>query len=489
MKKFLVRAGWILLILLCLGAIYPAFLIAMELENESQGQSFSDHYIFESKNIFEEYKKGKKDLFSIISLENLSDEELESLPENPPSEWKQQDYLETLYIVHKTILHRPFKEKFRGAIFYVPKCDQVSFGPQHAVLFTSTVNFPNATYYSYDIDLKNGSVSWHGNSYQPIISWPISSVDLSKNKITAEQALQIAEEQGGEGVRIANGNQCEINIDIDANSRHGDWIVSYDSTIDQFTSLLRMEIDANTGQHKVLSRGGAGFYTFDSQQIIKALSKGETDVFESQITQPEDTFNSPPVTWTQEDYYRIAKAFNKVILSEELDEWGIRNISFDLNCDDAAYGPQQMRFSFVRLNILKGDYSVQDININLRTGIIEWSNEYDYEVKRLKLAKWEQEIIDKSWIKIPAEIAMKTVYEEEGQSLHLALKNGGRACQMNGWLDNFSGSEDANSLEWHVGEWKRDYQILGEEDAQLSAFVNVKTGELRFFRFYGNLNP
>ena len=197
----------------------------------------------------------------------MSDEELGSLPENPPSEWKQRDYLETLYIVHKAILHKPFKEKFRGAIFYVPNCDQASFGPQNAVLFTSTVNFPYANYYSYNIDLKDGLVHWHGNSYQPIISWPISSLDLSKYKITAERALQIAEEQGGKDVRIANRNQCEINIEIDTNSRAGNWIISYNSTIDQFTSLLRIEIDANNGQHKVLSRGGAGFYSFHPSAI------------------------------------------------------------------------------------------------------------------------------------------------------------------------------------------------------------------------------
>ena len=206
MKKFLARTGIILLILLCLGFMYPAFLIITELENESQGQSFSDYYIFESKNLFDDYKKGKENLFSIISLDSLSDEELGSLPENPPSEWKQRDYLETLYIVHKAILHKPFKEKFRGAIFYVPNCDQASFGPQNAVLFTSTVNFPYANYYSYNIDLKDGLVHWHGNSYQPIISWPISSLDLSKYKITVERALQIAEEQGGKDVRIANRN-------------------------------------------------------------------------------------------------------------------------------------------------------------------------------------------------------------------------------------------------------------------------------------------
>ena len=143
-----------------------------------------------------------------------------------------------------------------------------------------------------------------------------------------------------------------------------------------------------------------------------------------------------------------------------------------------------MSLSFVRTNLINGDLSIQDIDINPRTGIIEWNNEYDHDMSRLKLVKWKQDVIDKSWIKIPAETAINTIYQEEGKNLHLTLKNSGRACQIHGTLDNFSGSKGANSLEWHVLEWKKDYQILGERDTQLSAFVNVKTGAFRFFRFY-----
>jgi hypothetical protein len=466
--------------------MYAAHIVIMELENESHGQIFGEYYTFDAKTIFREYDKGEENLFSVIS-----DEELENLEAYPLSDWGQKEFLEALNLFHQTAFHQPLDEKLSGASFSLPNCNQITLGLQSAVIFTHNFGFSEgyAVYYSYYIEPNRNFAYWHGDSYEPIISWPISSLNLSKIKITAEEALQIAEKHGGEDIRLTNQNQCDIDIDISADEHHGNWVVSYNSTIDKFTSLLRIEVDSTTGKTKVLTKGGAGSHIFDSQNILTALSQNKTDIFKAQIIKPSETVDLPPVTWTQVDFYRIAKAFNEVVLNEELDQWDIRNISFNLDCDDAMYGPQQMRFTFVRLNLLNGDYSVQDIDINPRTNILKWSNEYDHNVNRKRLAEWKQELVDNSWIKISANDAMRTVYEEEGKKLHLALKNGGKKCQMSGWLSNFSDLYDADTLEWHIMEWKRDYQILGEEDTQLSAFVNLKTGEMRFFRFYGNQNP
>src|SRR6266498_1349951 len=108
MKKLLVKVGWILLILFCLGVLISAYTIVTDLEDESLGQIYSDFYTFNPKNIFTDYKLGGRDLFSMIPMDDLSDDVLESLPEYPPTKRKQQDYLETLNIFYEINFQKPF---------------------------------------------------------------------------------------------------------------------------------------------------------------------------------------------------------------------------------------------------------------------------------------------------------------------------------------------------------------------------------------------
>lgn len=480
-----------MLAFLCVGvsvaAWSPVRMILMEWENESQGHIYGDHYTFDSKRIFELYKKGDENLFSVIPEEELEKSQDEEPKENPPLEWKQQNFLETLQIFHQTIFGSPLREKFRAATFHVLDCNQVSFGPQNARFFTYQVVPGEVTNYDYFIDLQNNYIDWNGETYQPILSWPVSSLDITKNKISAEEALEIAEKYGGQDTRLVNQNQCEIDIDISVDHHNHNWVVSYNSTVDQFITLLSVEIDKDTGEPQIVTKGGTGVYAFDSQNIIESLSKGKTDVFISQTTQPEVDLHSPPVTWTQKDYYQVAKAFNKIILNEDLDRWDVNYISFELDCDDAVHGLQQMSFSFVQLNLPSKDYFIQYININPRTNTIEWSNEYDYSTEQSWLQERNREVIDQSWIKVPADMAMKTVYETEGEKFHLVLKNNGEKCKIKGWLNNL-GVQDANLLEWDVDEWqwREDSEPL-EAPAKVQAFVNIQTGELNFFTFYQNL--
>jgi hypothetical protein len=209
MKKILGRLGCIVLILICLVALFPAYLFMMEMEDESQGQIFSDYYIFNPGTVFTEYTTGKQDLFSVILLDDLTDDVLNNLPVYPPANWIQKDYLDLLNIFQENTFHGSFPKRIREARFSIQDCSQVSYGPQEAVFFTADINPGRVTNYSYSVSFKDGSVHYHGNVYDPIISWPVSFLDLSKYGITAEKALQIAEGQGGEKVRLVNHNQCE----------------------------------------------------------------------------------------------------------------------------------------------------------------------------------------------------------------------------------------------------------------------------------------
>lgn len=69
-------------------------------------------------------------------------------------------------------------------------------------------------------------------------------------KITAEQALLIAEENGGTIVREALGNQCRIIISLKAGIQKNDWWIYYEPINEP--SVFEIAVDEQTGKHRIL---------------------------------------------------------------------------------------------------------------------------------------------------------------------------------------------------------------------------------------------
>jgi hypothetical protein len=68
-------------------------------------------------------------------------------------------------------------------------------------------------------------VSWGGNSnFSGFDKW--NSFDLRKFNITADDALQLVEENGGKEARSKNKNDCRILVKTSAQN-NGSWDVSY----------------------------------------------------------------------------------------------------------------------------------------------------------------------------------------------------------------------------------------------------------------------
>ena len=91
-----------------------------------------------------------------------------------------------------------------------------------------------------------GEVIWAGgaNFPHPFIGW--KNIRLSQIQITAENALAIAEENGGKETRQLVDNECRIHVRL---AGDGAWqIVIYQN--DTGSSLFRIVIDPETGDIK-----------------------------------------------------------------------------------------------------------------------------------------------------------------------------------------------------------------------------------------------
>jgi hypothetical protein len=78
------------------------------------------------------------------------------------------------------------------------------------------------------------------------VSW--ESIDLSQVKITADDALRIAEKNGGSKVRDDLSDNCAILASFEAGGKYKDWLVTYFSN----GSWFDINIDGRTGEYKII---------------------------------------------------------------------------------------------------------------------------------------------------------------------------------------------------------------------------------------------
>ena len=117
------------------------------------------------------------------------------------------------------------------------------------VKFIYTKFVDSQMYIAREIDIypldEGVSVAEEGNLQKPIFG--LEGINLDKLKITADDALRIAEENGGIDARLAVDNQCDISI---SSSEHN-WYVRYSIQASTNSTIFEMTINSYTGKYKI----------------------------------------------------------------------------------------------------------------------------------------------------------------------------------------------------------------------------------------------
>jgi len=101
-----------------------------------------------------------------------------------------------------------------------------------------------------EIDLYYGIVRWgSGAIYSRPILLKWKSFNFAEANFTADDALQIAEKNGGKERRLEVENKCAVYIGSPQNNNHNNWYLSYLMPPD-FVNYL---IDLDTGEYKISS--------------------------------------------------------------------------------------------------------------------------------------------------------------------------------------------------------------------------------------------
>ena len=181
-----------------------------------------------------------------------------TIVELPPVQWKQADFLEVADAFSKAILHENLDGwKVKEDILFSLDCKDASFGPQHArFTFFKTVNTGQGTSrveHTIFIDPQNKQIGWWGKTYSPDYGEAVS-IDLSRVKFSVDEALRVAEENGGDKARLGVNNICQIDIDM---ARGGFWNTAWNNWDIGYTgyhgdNLLEMDVSTQTGNYQII---------------------------------------------------------------------------------------------------------------------------------------------------------------------------------------------------------------------------------------------
>ncbi|MFT3891640.1 MAG: PepSY domain-containing protein [Anaerolineales bacterium] len=203
-------------------------------------------YKIEPNSILQDLERGEKDVFkpgTNISLEVNSAYKVDSFS------WQHSDYMEVAKALHQFVWNETLNDwKMYGMIF-ARRCQDNPRGFEGAD-FTFYKNNKRGGYTVHEMDLYPGDsgVSWGGsdNWSRPLFGW--TSINLQRLKITADDALQIAEENGGTEFRVKTSNMCDIQLVIKPNpDGDNDWIVGYYAN--NGSEHFEIQINPYTGWH------------------------------------------------------------------------------------------------------------------------------------------------------------------------------------------------------------------------------------------------
>jgi hypothetical protein len=205
-------------------------------------------------------------------------------------------------------------------------------------------------------------------------------------------------------------------------------------------------------------------YSIDPNTILANISQGDIQVFNLLMaTPPAYPPPSKPITWGQDDFYKVTQAFFQVTWKENLADWRLEKMSFTLPCDEIDNGPQAALFSFFKkLKVNSRDERVvRDLFINPeRNSFSLLETEYQPIFE-----KWPA--IDLSKVKIKIEDALEIAENNQGKEFRQQVDN---QCFITAKVDA-SGKYNHG---WFISYLK----ISDELDKELWLNIDIQTGNV-----------
>jgi hypothetical protein len=214
----------------------------------------ADYYKIDPNTILEALNRGEANVFLPLQGDPFTAEEFP----NVNISWTQADYLQIANALSQFVWGEPldFKDWKVYDLHFRISCQSTGFDYGEITYFRPYVVKLRRGYTTrhIEIDPYSGIVRWGDKeSYpQPILFNKWNDFDLSASKITAESAVQIANDNGGKEVRLRDENKCYITMSAPAshaNNKNDRWRVSFVSLAGSHS--LEIYIDPYTGEYEI----------------------------------------------------------------------------------------------------------------------------------------------------------------------------------------------------------------------------------------------
>lgn len=208
------------------------------------------YYEFNSTTIIANVRNGEIDVFSKLEIDpNTSD--ISNTEQQDFFFWSQNDYFQVADALHKFVWDEDVGDWKINSMDFFRFCGDNPTGFSSGQIIFYRQSSKSNSYETHLISIysngnSNHAVSGDINLRRPLLGW--TSLKPSKFRINADDALRIAEENGGREFRAKYNNECRIKLVLRPNpSNDNDWLVYYDYQGSLITFEIR--IDPYIGWH------------------------------------------------------------------------------------------------------------------------------------------------------------------------------------------------------------------------------------------------
>jgi hypothetical protein len=246
MKKFNKPQIFLLLFMVILIISFACKSLTFEKEEEvSRKEAF---YTINPNTILESIAQGKGNIFT---LQAVTPEVIASLISATPVQWSQADYFHIAEALFQFAWNETLKKWSLDRMAFGMDCQDANYGPQYA----------DFTFYKVEqsdgkesrlvrriyILHQEKTVWWTEIEYFPMLAdW--GNIDLTKTKISVNDAFQIAERNGGYRARLGVENNCKVTAFLPIWGYDG-WNITYTG----LDKLFDINIDPLSGEYKILA--------------------------------------------------------------------------------------------------------------------------------------------------------------------------------------------------------------------------------------------
>ncbi|MBI3167841.1 MAG: hypothetical protein HYZ22_05145 [Chloroflexi bacterium] len=201
-------------------------------------------YAIHSQTLLQDIHQGHKNIFKFLPDGELTVRTDLGLP---PIRWTSKDYVLIADQFNEFVSGESLSGWKFHAMFYSMNCEDFQYGFQGASFDIVKYTTPNTrierSIWVYPFE---DHIAWKETAYEDEYSY--ASFDLSQISISPEEAMEIAEDQGGRAFRVSENNDCKIGLRIIAGIRDGNWQATYDTGETEYV----IDINKETGEYKIV---------------------------------------------------------------------------------------------------------------------------------------------------------------------------------------------------------------------------------------------